>query len=383
MNILLISFIFSPNLGGVESHLDDLTTYLGNRGYKVIVITYQPLLLDRSAPYIEKRGNVEIRRIPWIKFNLFNRLETKPILQALYLVPAILFYTSWYLLKKGKDIDVIQTHGFNMAIVGAFASILFRKRFVANTHVLFSFVERNLYTDILKLVLNQATKILVLTHGAKKELAKIGVKKDKIIIYHQWIDTSLFSPRDRVKSRNKFKLNQNVFIVCFAGRFMGAKGITLLLKAAGKIKNGIFITFVGQGELKETIQKEAKKNPAVHLIGEIRREDLSYYYSAADVCIIPSTPTTTTYSEGIPRVMIEAFFCATPVIATKTGGVRELVTSDVGFFVEPKADAIAELIHRLSSNRKILERMRKRCIEYAKEQFDFKSNAAIIENSLL
>jgi hypothetical protein len=68
--VLLLSFVFSPNLGGIETHLDDLVEYFRSHNYRVTVLTYQPLLSDKSAPSVEHRGAIEIRRISWIKFGL-------------------------------------------------------------------------------------------------------------------------------------------------------------------------------------------------------------------------------------------------------------------------------------------------------------------------
>lgn len=383
LRILLISFVFSPNIGGVESHLDDLCEYLTKKGHKLSVITYQPLLSSVNAPSVEKRNNLEIRRIPWLKFNLFNRLEKIPILEFLYLTPSILIYTFFYLLRNRKKIDVIQTHGFNMAIVGAIISIIFRKRFTVNTHVSFSFIKNSIYAKILCWVLNRASKVLVLTKEAKSQLVKIGVNKEKIIVYHQWIDNNLFKPKDKAESRKKTGLDVNKFIVLFTGRFIRPKGINFLLEAASRVKNNIQFVFVGSGPLKESIAKASRDNSRIHFVGEVKRLDLPYYFSSADVSIIPSIQGTKTYSEGIPRVMIEAFSCGKPVIATKAGGVKEFIDGDVGFFISPKSSSIASLVNSLSNKKDKLEKMGLKCIDIAKKEFSLNQNAEIIEKSLL
>ena len=380
MNILLISFVFSPNIGGVESHLDDLTDYLAKQNHNVVVLTYQPIMSYEKTSFIEHRKNIEIRRLPWIRF-LFTKLEKLPILEILYLVPPILLYTIYYLLSHRNRTDVIQAHGFNMAIVGAIASALFRKRLTINTHVSFYLQKDSLYARVLKLVLTQAAKILVLTNKAKGELVKIGVDKNKLIIYHQWIDTDLFSPKDRRLAQARCNLPKNAFIILFAGRFIVAKGVDLVLTAARQFPKDALLVLVGSGELRSLIEDEAKKNPAIRFVGQVAREDLPYYYSASDLCIIPSISATSTYSEGIPRVMIEAFSCGTPVAATKTGGVAEMITKDVGFFIEPESKPMATFIKSLSKEEEKLRTMSKRCIQYAKEQFDYAKNAAIIERS--
>ncbi len=379
--ILLLSFIFSPNIGGVESHLDDLCEELTKNGHFVSVITYQPLLANINAPKFDKKKNFEIRRIPWLKFNLFNRLEKYPILQMAYLVPIIFFYSLFYLIKNYRKIDIIQTHGFNMAIVGFFLSVITGKPFTVNTHVSFYFNKESLYAKTLVYILNKAKYILVLTHESHKELIRIGVKN--VVVYHQWIDNKLFSPKNRESSRKRYNLKEDNFVVMFAGRFVEAKGIKLILEAAEKVRKGIVFVIVGSGQLKETIENQAKNNLALRFIGRVDRKELPILYSASDICLFPSIQATTTYAEGIPRVMIEALTCGTPLIATKTGGVGEVINDKVGFFIKPSSSEIVNIVEKLFVQRRKLNDMRSRCISYAKKEFGREKNFKIIEKSLL
>lgn len=382
-NILLISFVFSPNVGGVESHLDDLCTFLISRDYKVTIITYKPLDAKEHIPYIEKKKNLEIRRISWFSPKVFNKLEKLPFFEILYLVPPILFYSIWFLILNKRKIDVIQVHGFNMAIVGGILSFLFGKKLVVNTHVSFYFEEKSLYAKILKVFLSQAEKILVLTKEAKKELKKIGIKSRKVVIYRQWIDDKTFKQKDKTASRKKLKLSSDKFIALFIGRLAPAKGVGILLEAVKKISDNIQLIIVGSGPLKNKIEKLAIRNKNIYFAGKVPFEDLPYYYSAADLTIIPSTPTTKTYSEGIPRVMIESFSCGTPVAATKTGGIKEHINKNNGFIINPDNLSIVDELNKLSRRRKKILQMGKKCIKYAQREFGLLKNAKIIEESIL
>lgn len=87
MTVLILSPFFSPNVGGVEAHLNKLINCLNKRGIKVIVLTYQPLTTPAKGPAVEKREGVEIRRIKWFGMGLFHRLEPYAILELLYLFP--------------------------------------------------------------------------------------------------------------------------------------------------------------------------------------------------------------------------------------------------------------------------------------------------------
>jgi glycosyltransferase involved in cell wall biosynthesis len=68
----------------------------------------------------------------------------------------------------------------------------------------------------------------------------------------------------------------------------------------------------------------------VRLLGSIEQEALGHWYRAADLLVLP------TFREGSPNVVREALACGTPVIASRVGGVPELITSDdIGVLVEP------------------------------------------------
>jgi glycosyltransferase involved in cell wall biosynthesis len=80
--------------------------------------------------------------------------------------------------------------------------------------------------------------------------------------------------------------------------------------------------------------------------------------------------------------MIEALTCGTPLIATKTGGVAEVINEKVGFFIKPNSSEIVEIVEKLSNQKKKLENMRKVCIDYAKKEFGKEKNLKIIADSL-
>ena len=58
--VLIISPFFSPNTGGVETHLDDLANEFSNRRMNAIVSTYKPLAVKKEYKFFERRGYVSI-----------------------------------------------------------------------------------------------------------------------------------------------------------------------------------------------------------------------------------------------------------------------------------------------------------------------------------
>src|SRR3972149_1570023 len=154
LRILMVTPFFSPNIGGVETHLDDLCAYLRRRGHEISVITYQPLTTRVKAPKNEREQNFEIRRINCFGYNLFNQLEKYPLFEFIYLTPLLLLHSLLFLLWNGKKIDVIHVHGLNAAFIAKVLARLFAKRSVVSIHAIYELRNRPLLAKLFKWVLS-------------------------------------------------------------------------------------------------------------------------------------------------------------------------------------------------------------------------------------
>src|SRR3989344_1060914 len=124
MKILQLTTHFHPNVGGVETHLNDLVEVLCKRGHQVFVLTYRPLVTEANWRIYENQLNLQTLRIPWFP-GFFYRLIQKPVLEFLYLVPGLFLVTPLVLLIK--QADVIHSHGLVAGFVAVFWGKLFGK----------------------------------------------------------------------------------------------------------------------------------------------------------------------------------------------------------------------------------------------------------------
>ena len=132
--ILILTPFYSPNIGGVESHLDDLVAALDEKRYRVFVQTYSPLTTDNTQYEKEEyQGNsVQINRHKWIGKNLFHKLENHPILDFLYLTPYLFIRSFFFMITNSKKIETIHAQGLNAGIIGVLLKIVFKKMVVGN-----------------------------------------------------------------------------------------------------------------------------------------------------------------------------------------------------------------------------------------------------------
>lgn len=187
---------------------------------------------------------------------------------------------------------------------------------------------------------------------------------------HNGIGLPAFSP---IPSR------QNVL---FVGRLSEEKGAPVLVEAAGILSEaypGMRVDIVGGGRqmrrIKKTIRKLKLKN-AVRLLGYKTSSEIAGLYRESSLVAVPSMS-----PDNLPTVCIEAMAAGRPIIASRIGGLPELVEhGKTGFLVPPNdPKALAESIGRLLSDPQLMRDMGKAGREKAEREF---AADTYIENTL-
>lgn len=344
--VLLITPFFSPNLGGVETHLGNLCDVLVDQNIKVVVITYQPLTTPTTGKLHEKKRNLEIYRINWFRGNIFPKLEKfPPIFNFIYLTPRLLIQTFFY-LSNAASIDVIHAYGLNAAFIARLLKIFFNKRIVMSTEAIYNYKQGGLFTKIVKWVLDGFDKILAQSEASKKEMTRIGINSDKIDIFHHWINQKKFKPLD--KSKEKKKLGwEDKFTAIFIGRLISLKGINIFLEVAKKTNKDIVFKIVGDdGPELGAVKKAERELSNLEYLGPIPYDNLPSYYAASDVLIYPAL-----YDEDMSYSILDSLSCGTPVINTNLGSGLYKLEDDIAFVVKPAAKEISDILKYLSSHR--------------------------------
>ena len=393
--ILIISPFFKPSIGGVETHLSDVVSFLDDKNHKVFLNTYTPNITNTYRAVGEKKknnvllreieGNVEIRRIRWFGNGLFFSLTDYPVLEFLYMIPALLVYNFIFLVLH-KDIKVVNPHGLIAAFVTRILCSIFRKRSVMTVHAIYDFPKHPLLGIIASWVFSPIAKLLVLSERGRKDLLDLGVRNEKISISTQWVDQNFFKPpKDRAALRRRLGF-ENKFVVIFVGKLFRTKGIEVLLQSATFLPNDARIAIVGSGPLEKKVVTASKSEPRVLFLGKVPNNELVDYYGSADVFIIPSISGGSEggfeHEEGLARVVIESLSCGTPVIVSTTGCLPDAIDDSVGRVVNPLPKDISKQILHFYNNQRELESLRKNCRSFALKKYS-KRNAMIIEQALV
>ena len=372
--ILMVSPFFRPNIGGVETHLSDLTDYLNKKGHKVFVITYQPLTAKAKAPFVEKQRNLEIHRVNWFGYNWFYKLEPYPPLELLYLAPGLLLYSLFFMLRH-REIDVVHTHGFIASFVGKFLKLFLKRTVVASVHTTYSLDEKPLMGRIFMWILNSLDGVLVVSENVKYELLQYGLDPEKVAVFTYWANQDVFKPLSKDECKRAVGWNGK-FVVLFVGRLIGIKGAHVLVKAAQMVEENIHFAFITTGTYEDFLRMTGGKiSRNILYVGSVDYGRLNIYYNAADVLAVPSQSV-----EGFARVPLEAMLCGTPVLASKVGLLPEVVKPDVGELVSPPTpEEFAKRITYYYLNPKELGELSERCVKYARKHFTV-GNAKVIED---
>jgi glycosyltransferase involved in cell wall biosynthesis len=369
---LLISIAYRPNVGGIETHFDDLVQALTSRSWRVWVLTYQPIETKAQGKWVEEDEGFSIYRLPIIR-GFFYKLVKKPLLEFLYLSPGLFLATLIFLLVKGVDISVIHAQGLIAGFVGVFWGKIFKKRVVVSTHSIYQFPKAGFYRSFAKWIFNTADFCLGLSKQAAAEIASLGIPNHKVGTFTYWVNQKRF--RKINKNAAKKILNwTGKFVVLFVGRLIEEKGVRELLRATKLLKSGVTIAIAGNGPLEEEVKTAVKKNKNIIFLGKIDNERLPIYYSAADASIVPST-----HEEGFGRVILESLACGTPVIGAKRGAIPEAMDETVGGVIDVTPENIKKAVEFFYKNPERLKELSINARKFAERRYSEKNVEVIIK----
>ena len=188
-----------------------------------------------------------------------------------------------------------------------------------------------------------------------------GADPDRIELVPCGVDLARFAPKGRPQARAELGLNGQKILLC-VGRIEPLKGVDLLLHAAAAVDadDDLQVLVVGSdaegsGEL-EKLQKltdELNIAGAVEFVGRVPQEQLPWYYSAADVCVVPS------FYESFGLAALESMACGTPVVASRVGGLSTIIQHGrTGYLKSWRCpEAFAQSLEMIISNRDLQDSM--------------------------
>jgi len=328
----------SKDTGGMSVYIRELARELGKRGHIIDIYTRahdpaeaQIVWLGDNARVIHlQAGEVE----PIDKLEVYSHLED--------------FACSLEDFRAGNGLryDLIHSHYWLSGWVGRRIQRWWEVPLVIMFHTLGAIknaigvgehepalrimAERELVSD--------CQRIIAATEKGKEELVSYyGASPEKISVIPCGVNLELFRHIDKESARRSLGLNGHK-ILLFVGRIDPLKGIDRLLTALPRLgtKQNLKLLVIGGDEDSlpevERLQKLSRSlhiQDSVSFAGIVEQSELPLYYSAADICVIPS------YYESFGLVVLESLACGTPIVATKVGCIESVVNpGQNGYMVE-------------------------------------------------
>ena len=195
-------------------------------------------------------------------------------------------------------------------------------------------------------ILPLADAVVAVSRALARELICLGVPRERVHLVANGVDRALFFPRARAAVRRKLGVDEDARIVLFAGRLEAQKGIHELLDAFERVRARVprsLLVLAGDGEAGEEVRARVARwgQDTTRLLGPTPHADIAEWMGACDVLALPS------WAEGTPNVVLEALASGRPVVATRVGGIPDVLSDErAGILVPPRdaralADALA------------------------------------------
>jgi glycosyltransferase involved in cell wall biosynthesis len=318
------------NIGGPAVHVVLLNAGLNPQKYDCLLVTGSEGASEGSLRDLAESSHLRLEVLP----ELGREISPRSDLVTLFKL---------YRLMRRERPHIVHTHTAKAGFVGRIAARLAGVPIVLHTfhghvfHGYFSPAKTRLFLLIERLGARLSTRIITISPRLREEIAHFGVTgSERIEVIPLGFDLEAFvsQPRAIGDFRRALSFPEDAKLVGSVGRLVPIKNIPLLLEAAALARQqnpAIRVVIVGDGELRAELQARAEVmglEDAVVFAGW--RRDLASVYADLDVVVISSD------NEGTPASLIEAMATGCPVVATRVGGVPDLIADgETGRLVPP------------------------------------------------
>ncbi|MDI6642077.1 MAG: glycosyltransferase family 4 protein [Elusimicrobiota bacterium] len=322
-------------IGGGEISLLELLSKLNKeRFHPIVVCPYRGDLAEE----VEKL-NIEVKIIPMTSLKKFN------FYLFVYSIDKIIK------ILKENNISLVHTNGSRCTIYSGIACKITKTPIIWHVRILES-------DGLLDRFLAKISTLIIVNSNAVKKRFYWLTNKNKIEVVYNGIDLPKFNePSKSQDIRNNFHIDTKRPLITTIGRLDWYKAHEYLLRSVKIVKESIpnvLLLLVGDGDRKEylkNLSKQLRIDENVIFTG--KRKDIDNILHASDLFVLSSV------SEGFGRSAVEAMACRKPVVATKVGGLSEVVKDGItGRLVQPRnPQALAKAIIEILLDKRKAENM--------------------------
>jgi glycosyltransferase involved in cell wall biosynthesis len=355
--VRIMRVIARLNMGGPALHVSYLTAGLKERGYATTLVAGSLARGEESMAFVADGLGVQVISIAEL------HREISPVRDAL----AVLRLARLIRLQRPQ---ILHTHTAKAGAIGRLAALLAgdaRPPIIVHTfhgHVLRGYFGpwRTLFFRLLERWLAKvATVLIAVSPEVRDDLIALGVAPaEKFVVIRLGIELEqrVDPGQDgRLETRRMLGIPPDRFVVGWIGRMTGVKrtdDVLLALKHLRELEVDAALCMVGDGPDREHVEQRASELGIVRYCFFLGyQEEVAPYYAVFDAMVLPSG------NEGTPVSAIEALASGRPVVATRVGGVPDVVRDGQdGFLVESgDVEQLAERLAQLARDPELRDQM--------------------------
>jgi D-inositol-3-phosphate glycosyltransferase len=371
--------------GGMNVYVRDLSRELSRRGIAVDVFTrlQNPALPRISTGRLGATGRVihipAGPERPYDKNLVFDHLPEFVQRVGNFALQDDLAYDlihSHYWLSGWAALDLRAT--WRVPVIQMFHTLGEMKNRVAQTPEERESPRR---IDVEGQIMRFADQLVAATPLEKAQMSWLyGADADKISVVPAGVDLNLFRPVPRAEAKTRIGISPDCGMILFVGRIQPLKGIDTLMRAMKRVINqypdfreNLCVSIIGgdpqpdselermEFERLNRLQAELGIGDLVTFLGAKDQDTLVYYYSAAEMVVMPS------HYESFGMVALEAMACGTPVIGSDVGGLSFSIEDGFNGYLVPgkDPDALADKIALLLRHPSLRDHLGEQAIRWA------------------
>ena len=338
----ILQVIPELSLAGAEIMLENLATSLSARGHDITVVSFYSMETPITRRLVKQNFDV-------IFLDKNSGFDLKLIIKLRKIIKEI-------------NPDIIHTHRYVLPYV-YISNFGINKKIVHTVH------------NIAKKEVGRKQQILQYFLFRKRNIVPVAISpivRETIIDLYKIKNVPMVYNGINIetcKSKQQYDISDGG-IILHVGRFSEQKNHRMLIEAFAKVqkvKKNVKLLLIGQGELESEIRKIVQNLEVTEkVVFAGVRENVKDVMSIADIFVLSS------FYEGMPMTIIEAMACGLPIVATRVGGVPDMICNgEDGVLVGVNASELADALIELLDNKELRERYGKAAFNNASKFSSF------------